>query len=176
MSMKRISEKTKLVQGNNVYDGHKIDDVIYWLYDTEVLHNEWFINPRPGYVPKRFKKRSEWDGVSLKCLKVVAQSKQVLTKVPVIDMATYPGELFENGYGVPLSTNAKIRKEGFIDGYNSNENCYTLEDLKSVIFLTQMHSKKGAEFNDTNVHNIINMVDVISGIFVNESFEIIGYK
>jgi hypothetical protein len=156
--MKKINNKTILIQGDKTFQPIEVDDVIYWVDASQLIDGQKF---------KHYEK-------------AIAQSLPKLKRVPVISLNRYIERLADTiteNEGFNLHNGAYDYSNGVEKGYNSNPNQYTLKDIKEAIELASQCSVIEDEIIFwNNTEDIIEQINSISIINVDEQFNIVSYE
>ena len=186
--MKTITKNTILKQGDKVYQPVEVDVVIYWLQNRPPLDNEYwtYINEfepvvftknvlSPSWYEKLHDKRNYYT--------VLAQSSPILESIPVISLDSYVQRLAQAQYpifntgimwmGGSDDYNKVNKQEGFINGFKSNPNQYTKDDLVKAIELARTYPKDVAGFAN---EEILEQISSINEIEVDDNFNVINFK
>jgi hypothetical protein len=167
--MKKITKNTILKQGDKTYQPVESDGIIYWV--DKPLDKDGCI------VPKS----------------IVALTKPKFTDKPIISLDSYVERLaLNNAKNNILShkeqdINTEIwisgaRQRGFIEGYKSNPNKWTDEEIEKAIELAINgrrieKSKSGIEYLFAlSKEEILHQISEILEIEVNSEFNIVNYK
>ena len=154
--MKKITQRTKIVQEGNIYRSIEVDGIIYWYSGDEILKDEPYLAWETNYAtrPKErwviYYKSNGLNGENQR--KIIAQSGTVLEGVPVISLEINNKKLIMEGE-CPLDLNS-----------------YSLEDIKMCIKLS-----REIEEVELNVNEIIEQLNSVREIEVDDEFNIIRF-
>lgn len=149
--MKTITKHTILKQGDKVYQPVEVDGVIYWISgNQEQAHH------------------------------TIAQSLPILKSIPVISLDSYVERLgekdankfdwdFESSFGNGYADHV----DGFVNGFKSNPNKWTDEDMEKAI---EIALELGDKIYTNPRIEILKIVSSISFIEVDENFNVINFK
>jgi hypothetical protein len=160
--MKNITEKTLLKQGDKVFRAFQVDECFYWVDNYTDKGDFWCID-----IDKVIFKDQPHYPISIGQRRIIAQSSAVLEDIPVISLDSYIIKLgreeYDNGLGLV----------GFISGYKSNPNQYTLADIQTAINLARGRGIVGTNkyYEDLEIFDQINNIGVIE---VDKKFNVIS--
>lgn len=160
-----------------IFEAREIDGTIYWFARTipDDMTDFWYIDHN-----NIVRKCAIYAGGNTFSI-IMCQSRPTLDGVPVLDMNSYVELMAQNKYPTsggsawnPTGSdcNQVAKQEGFIEGYQANENVYTENDMyKALSTYIGLHAP--------HTHPISEILDNINRILVlavDDSFRIVGYK
>jgi hypothetical protein len=174
--MKQITNKTVLIQGDKTYQPVEVDGVIYWL-NPELPIEE--IYPQVVIEKLTTGEHMLWqidniNDIDRSCqYHIIAQSSLKVEGIPIISLDSYVERLAysftdEERKKEPDGIKLSFAFAGFICGYNSNPNQYTLKDIEKAIDVARLY-----EFTKREILEQINSISIIN---VDEQFNIISYE
>ncbi len=170
--MKKITYKTTLKQGDNVFQPRfKRDDEnsIYWVdFTRNVLASHagsyvWSVRWAKPIILGDHE-----DSYINECYEIVAQSHPILEEIPLITLKTYIAKLQAN-YAVKHGDLDAANH--FYNGYKANPNQYTLADVEKAIELSRLQIMYNGK---VELDSIIEKINSIEQIEVDEQFNIIS--
>jgi hypothetical protein len=178
--MKTINKNTLLKCENKIFQPIEVDGVVYWV-DKEDKSKGVFYEFMQGVLG--------FNGYLLTELewKVIAQSQQLLERIPVISLDSYIERLAEEtrdsinkvAYCCSGEDEEDIFDNGFIIGHKSNPNQYTQKDIEKAIELARLsdeHDELTDSYSRLSSEGIVNQINSISIINIDEQFYIISYE
>ena len=180
--MKQITQNTILKQGNNEYYAVNVDDIIYWLDKNADVNFSLFHYAYGKIYPtlhdtidylESTKNIKEFD-CYYNYITVIAQSKNVLSGIPVIDLNSYITSLAYNYFN--SNEHYKISHScHYAEGYKANKNTYTEEDIKKAIKLA-LKATKIYRDKENYKDLIFKKISQILKIEVDNEFYVINYE
>lgn len=161
--MKQITNKTKLKQGDKIYEPVEVGGVIYWG-DKYADINGYYLDEKNN-INKSFKNNA---GFYRGCSKIVAQSQPKHEGIPVISLDSYIQKLASDRINMYTNEDEQV----FIEGYKSNPNQWTDNDIIKTIELAREEHDRG--YYLYNTEEILEQINYIELIEIDEQFNIIN--
>lgn len=182
--MKQITKNTTLIQGDKTYQPIEIDGVVYWtrglvtIMDIGAVVIETLV--RGQKILMQIDTANDLDFETQ--VSIVAQSQPILEGIPVVSLDVM--HLAKLNWGNIHRTGVL----GFIDGYKSNPNQYTLKDIERAIELSETSGRVDMGFHRGDFYTlaehkehvkskeeILEQINSIQSIEVDENFTILNY-
>jgi hypothetical protein len=177
--MKQITNKTILKQGDREFQPIEVDSIIYWSDNSNTGEIDDYVTN--GTHIGKINVLTIDDPNIKYCSKILAQSQPKHEGVPVISLDNYVEKLGEDETNIRIlkhKTPSQIARQyfdGFIEGYKSNPNQFTLKDIEKAIELAQMVKDYG-DYKPFTKEEILEQINSISVIEVDDQFNILSYK
>ena len=173
--MKKITNKTILKQVDHVYQPIEIEGTIYWIdpkLEIKEVYPQIVVEQRTlttkDYFLMQLDTIHDIDRSCQYC--IVAQSDFKIKDIPVVNLDIYVEKL--------SSLSKAVDCNDWENGYNSNPNQYTEQDIKKAIQLSRDHYwyEEDSIIFEYGEIEIFEQINTISLIDVDEQFNIISYE